>query len=63
MSMFEEDRPVKKASHEIGADLSALSVDELRARISLLREEVGRIEAEVASKSSSRNTAESLFRK
>lgn len=63
MSMFDDDRPVKKVSHEIGADLSALSVDELKARISLLREEISRIEAEIASKSSSRSTAESLFRK
>jgi len=63
MSMFDDDRPVKKVSHEIGADLSTLSVDELNARIALLREEIGRIEAEVASKSSSRSSAESLFRK
>lgn len=63
MSMFDDDRPVKKVSHEIGADLSAISVDELKARIALLKEEIGRIEAEVASKSSSRSSAESLFRK
>jgi len=63
MSVFDDDRPIKKVSHEIGADLSALSVDELKARIALLKEEIGRIEAEVASKSSSRSSAESLFRK
>jgi uncharacterized small protein (DUF1192 family) len=63
MSLFDDDKPVKKVTHEIGADLAALSVDELRARIALLREEIGRIEAEVTAKSSSRNTAESLFKK
>ena len=63
MSMFDDDRPIKKTSHEIGADLSTLSVDELKARIALLNEEIARIEAVVASKSSSRSTAESLFRK
>jgi len=63
MSMFEDDRPLKKTSHEIGADLSTLSVDELKARIALLNGEIARIEAAVASKSSSRSSAESLFRK
>jgi uncharacterized small protein (DUF1192 family) len=63
MSLFDEDKPIKKVTHEIGADLSALSADELNARIALLREEIGRIETEVAAKSSSRNTAESLFKK
>lgn len=63
MSLFDEDKPVKKISHEIGADLSTLSVDELRARSRLLQDEIVRIEKEVAAKSSSRSTAEGLFRK
>lgn len=63
MSLFEDDRPKKKSSHEIGADLSMLSVDELKVRIGLLKAEIERIEAEVAAKSSSRNAAEGLFRK
>lgn len=63
MSLFDEDQPVKKTSHEIGADLSTLSVDELGKRIALLRDEIARIEAEISAKSSSRNVAESLFKK
>jgi len=63
MSLFDEDKPVKKVSHEIGADISALSVDELKARITLMQEEIGRLEAEIAAKSSSRNVAEGLFKK
>lgn len=63
MSLFDEEKPVKKTSHDIGADLSMLSVDELRARVGLLKDEIARIETEIAAKSSSRSTAESLFKK
>lgn len=63
MSLFEDDRPKKKPSHEIGADLSMLSVDELKSRIVLLKGEIERLETEVATKSTSRNVAEGLFRK
>lgn len=63
MSVFDEEPPVRKTSHEIGADLSMLSADELKLRISLLKEEIARLEAEVVAKSSSRNVAESLFKK
>jgi uncharacterized small protein (DUF1192 family) len=63
MSLFEDDRPQKKSSHEIGAELSMLSVDELKSRIALLKNEIERLEAEVAAKSTSRNVAEGLFRK
>jgi uncharacterized small protein (DUF1192 family) len=63
MSLFEDDRPKKKTGHEIGCDLSLLSVDELKSRIGLLKAEVERLEVEVAAKSTSRNAAEGLFRK
>ena len=63
MSLFDDDKPIKKPNHEIGIDLSALSVDELRVRIALLNAEIARIEAEIAAESSSRNSAESLFKK
>lgn len=59
--MFDDDRPAKPMTHEIGADLSALSIAELKERIVLLRAEIERIEAELASKDSSRSAAESLF--
>ena len=62
MSLFDDDRPVKKTVHEIGSDLSLLSVDELSARIDLLRAEIERIESEKAKKGASRSAAESLFR-
>jgi uncharacterized small protein (DUF1192 family) len=63
MSLFEDDKPVKKASHEIGVDLAALSADELARRVALLKDEIVRIETEIAAKSSSRSVAEGLFKK
>ena len=63
MSLFEDDRPKKKTSHEIGADLSLMSVDELKVRVGILKAEIERLEVEITSKSSSRNAAEGLFRK
>ncbi|NKF34049.1 DUF1192 domain-containing protein, partial [Pseudomonas sp. BGM005] len=36
MSFIDDDRPQKKTAHEIGTDLSMLSVDELKARVELL---------------------------
>ena len=62
MSLFDDDRPVKKTAHEIGSDLSLLSVDELANRIDLLKAEIERIEAEKTKKGASRSAAESLFR-
>ncbi len=62
MSLFDDDRPAKKIAHEIGSDLSLLSVDELATRIDLLRAEIERLEAERTRKGASRSAAENLFR-
>jgi len=59
----EEERPKKKLAHEIGQDLALLSVEELRERISLLKEEVVRLEAAMASKQASRSSADQFFKK
>jgi len=59
----EEDRPKKKLVHEIGQDLALLSVEELRDRVALLKEEIARLEASVASKQASRSTADQFFKK
>lgn len=60
--MFDDDaRLPRPASHEIGAELSALSIAELEERIELLRDEIARIEAELQAKGSTRDAAESLF--
>jgi uncharacterized small protein (DUF1192 family) len=63
MSLFDDDKPAKKPVHDIGPDVSTLSVDELKLRIALLRSEIERLDAAIDAKSSSRNVAEGLFRK
>jgi len=63
MSLFEDDRPARKTVHEIGQDLSLLSVDELKVRVELLKAEIARLEAEAAAKGASRQAADSLFKR
>jgi uncharacterized small protein (DUF1192 family) len=59
----DDDRPKKKITHEIGQDLSLLSVAELNDRIALLKEEIARLEADSAKKNSSRSAADLFFKK
>jgi uncharacterized small protein (DUF1192 family) len=63
MTFLDDDRPSKKTAHEIGADLSMLSVDDLDARIGLLREEIVRLEAERDRKQAGRTAADNFFRR
>jgi len=62
MSLFDDDRPQKPRAHEIGSDLSLLSVDELSNRIEILQAEIARLEDEKKKKSVGREAAENLFR-
>ena len=59
----DEDRPKKKVSHEIGQELTLLSVEELAARIELLSAEIARLEADMAKKRASRSAADQFFKK
>jgi uncharacterized small protein (DUF1192 family) len=64
MAAFDdEDRPKKKISHEIGQELTLLSVAELQGRIDLMREEIARLEADIAKKQASRSAADQFFKK
>jgi uncharacterized small protein (DUF1192 family) len=59
----DDDRPKKKIMHEIGQELALISVKELQERITLLKEEIARIEADIAKKQASRNVADQFFKK
>ena len=62
MAMFDDEPKRPKRVHEIGQDLSSLSVDELAERVAQLRDEIVRLEAELAAKGSTKDAAEALFR-
>jgi uncharacterized small protein (DUF1192 family) len=59
----EDDRPKKKTTHEIGQDLTLLSVKELQERIALMKEEIARLEADIGRKQASRSAADQFFKK
>lgn len=64
MSLFpEDDAPKRKTRHEIGQDLTDLSLTEIDDRVALLRSEIERLEQMRESKSKSRNAADAFFSK
>jgi uncharacterized small protein (DUF1192 family) len=62
-AMEEDAPPKKKQPHEIGQDLSLLSVEELSERIKLLEDEIARLDAARTQKRASRTTADQFFKK
>ncbi|TGQ09833.1 MULTISPECIES: DUF1192 domain-containing protein [unclassified Mesorhizobium] len=63
MAIFDDEPRKKPRPHEIGQDLSLLSVDELSERIALLRDEISRLEAERVAKGATKSAADALFRR
>jgi len=59
----DDDRPKKKIVHEIGQNLTLLSVGELDERIAILREEIARLEADIRIKQASKSAADLFFKK
>jgi uncharacterized small protein (DUF1192 family) len=58
-----DELPKKKVTHELGQDLSLLSVGELAERIGLLKDEITRLEREMARKRASQTAADAFFKK
>jgi len=63
MAFLDDDLPKKRASAAPGEILADLSIEELRARIALYREEIQRLETEIAAKEKHLRAAESFFRR
>ena len=59
----DDDKPKKKVAHEIGQDLTLLSVQELAARVQLLQDEIKRLEADMTQKRASRSVADQFFKR
>jgi uncharacterized small protein (DUF1192 family) len=62
MALFEDDRPKKKLAHELGQDLSLLSVGDLQERIEMLKAEIARLEEDMTGKKASKSAADLLFK-
>jgi len=62
MAIADDDKPRKKVSHEIGQDLSLLSVEELSERVALLTSEIERLQAALTKKRASKDAANSFFK-
>ena len=62
-AMDDDDRPKKKIAHEVGQDLSLLSVEELAERVQLLHDEINRLEADMAQKRAKRAAADQIFKR
>lgn len=63
MALFDEEPRKRAPVHEIGQDLSLLSVAELAERIEQLKAEIARLEADTQAKDKTKNAAEALFRR
>ena len=62
MAIEDDDKPRKKITHEIGQDLSLLSVEELAERIALLGSEIERLQTAMVKKRASREAADRFFK-
>jgi uncharacterized small protein (DUF1192 family) len=62
MAFLEDDRPKLKRMHEIGQDVTLLSVGDLDERIALLKAEIMRLEAAIDDRRRSRSIADSVFK-
>jgi uncharacterized small protein (DUF1192 family) len=63
LAVDDDDKPKKKIAHEIGQDLTLLSAGELADRIALLKDEITRLEADMARKRAIKSAADTLFKK
>ena len=60
-----DEEPIRKPpkAHELGVDLTLLSVEELKERIAALQVEIARLEGAMRAKEASRSTADRFFKR
>lgn len=60
-----DEEPVRKPpkAHELGADISLLSVEELKERIAALQAEIARLDGAIRDKEKSRSKADTFFKR
>ena len=61
MAIEDDDKPRKKITHEIGQDLSLLSVEELTERIALMNSEIERLQQAVTQEARVKGCGEQYF--
>ena len=59
----DDEKPKKKIVHEIGQELTVLSVEELAERVQLLHDEISRLEADMTKKRATRSAADQFFKR
>lgn len=62
MAIDDDDKPKRKIAHEIGQDLSALSVEEIGERILMLSGEIERLRMAETKKRATRDAASNFFK-
>jgi uncharacterized small protein (DUF1192 family) len=59
---WDEVRPKPQKEITVGANLGALSIEELEARITALEAEIGRVKAELNAKRKQQRAADEIFK-
>jgi uncharacterized small protein (DUF1192 family) len=57
-----DELPKPKHVHVLGEVLDAISVDELKLRVGALKNEINRLESEIARKEASKTAADAFFK-
>jgi uncharacterized small protein (DUF1192 family) len=60
---FDDEGPKRKRILELGGDLSAVSIDELRDYLATLQAEAERVKAQIEAKETSRDAADQFFKR
>ena len=62
MAIDDDDKAKKKISHEVGQDLTLLSVEELAERIAVLQSEIHRLQSSMQLTRATRDAADRFFK-